>query len=76
MTWTTKLFRFHQYEWQKLISSVRMSLAPSIVYSRSRSRGTKLLLSVALILTKENLFAPSNVYNVHILLRVSNNYEK
>ena len=47
-----------------------MSLAPSIVYSRSRSRGTNLFLSVALILTKENLFAPSNVYNVHILLRL------
>ena len=33
-------------------------------------RGTKLFLSVALILTKESLFASSNVYNVHILLRL------
>ena len=39
-------------------------------------RGTKLFLSVALILTKESLFASSNVYNVHILLRLGTNYEK
>ena len=38
--------------------------------------GAKLFLSVALILTKENLFASSNVYNVHILLRPGKNYEK
>ena len=62
--------------WMAETDFVRMSLAPSIVYSRSRSRGTKLLLSVALILTKENLFSPSNVYNVHILLRLGKNYEK
>ena len=47
-----------------------ISLAPSIVYSSLRSRGTKLFLSVALILTKENLFASSNLYNIHILLRL------
>ena len=41
-----------------------------------RSRGTKLFLSVALILTKESLFASSNLYNVHILLRLGKNYEK
>ena len=39
-------------------------------------KGTKLFLSVSLILTKENLFAPSNVYNVHILLPMGTNYEK
>ena len=74
MTWTTKLFRFHQYGWQKYF--VQMSLVPSIVYTRSRSRGTKLFLSVSLILTKENLFAPSNVYIVHILLPLGKNYKK
>ena len=47
-----------------------------LVYTRSRSRGTKLFLSVALILTKENLFASSNVYNMHILLRLGNNCVK
>ena len=60
--------------WQKYF--VRLSLAPSIVYSRSRSRGTELFLSVALVLTKESLFASSNVYNVHILLRLGKKYEK
>ena len=74
MTWTTELLRFHQYGWQKYF--VWMSLAPSIMYSRSRSRGTKLFLSVALILTKESLFASSNVYNMHILLSLGKNYEK
>ena len=39
-------------------------------------KGTKLFLSVSLILTKENLFAPSNIYNVHILLPLGKNYEK
>ena len=39
-------------------------------------KGTNLFLSVSLILTKENLFAPSNVYNVHILLPLGKNYEK
>ena len=68
-----KLLRFHLYGWQKYF--VRMSLAPSIVYSRSRSRGTKPFLSVALILTKESLFASSNVYDVHILLRLGKHYE-
>ena len=34
------------------------------------------VLSVALILTKESLFASSNVYNVHILLSLAKNYEK
>ena len=38
--------------------------------------GTKLFLSVALILTKENLFASSNVYNMYILLRLGKNCEK
>ena len=32
--------------------------------------------SIALILTEESLFASSNVYNVHILLRLGKNYEK
>ena len=47
-----------------------------LVYTRSRKRGAKLFLSLSLILTKENLLAPSNVYNVHILLPLGENYEK
>ena len=40
------------------------------------AKGTKLFLSLSLVLTKDNLFAPSKVYNVHILLPLGKSYEK